>query len=224
MDIKPQRKKTKKKINFNSSLTAVILSIVCVSLIFIIFTPQLIQYITDEGDSGDAGDTIVGDTTYTYNDGTDLRYDAIQDGRHYFIKGCIDVIGAGNVTYVMFITPIATWRVHAMAFINAEAEFLLEIYENGTVSNNGTYVTPMNNLRCSTRLAGLMPYTNPTVTNDGNLMWLARVGVARESGVTMGLTYEIIVKPNTIYIWKLTKEAAGTHYLDYDFFWYETEN
>jgi hypothetical protein len=146
----------------------------------------------------------------------------IHAGHHFFVKGVMDITGAATVVNFMFYVPQTDSEINAFSIIYGEAEFLLEIYEGGAVSDNGTPVTYYNNNRNSTAVALLQPYASPTVTNYGTLIWSSRTGPSKHpSGVTMGTNYKILPKKNTNYIWKITKEEAGTHFLDYDFFWFE---
>jgi len=60
-----------------------------------------------------------------------------------------------------------------------------------------------------------------TGTNDGTVIWSSVVGSIQSIGITFGLSYEIILKTNTTYAIKVTKDAINTHYVDYDLFWIE---
>ncbi len=152
----------------------------------------------------------------------DYAHHEIHAGSHYFIKTWIDITGAGTVQYFMFTTPDTTKWIHAKSSMTAEAEFRIEIYEGGTVSDSGNLITAINNNRNSTNTPGLQAYGNPTVTGDGNLIWDSITGTARRStGVSPAFGYEILAKQDEIYIFKITKTAAGTHYIDIDFWWYE---
>jgi len=143
-------------------------------------------------------------------------------GSHYFIKNWLNVEGNGTVTYFMFITPDSTKQVHARAKITAESEFTVEIFEGGTVSDNGTLTEGVNNLRDSTNTSDLTAYFAPTVTEAGTLIWATKIGSGRNNtGVAPEFGYEIIAKRNTIYLFKITKNSTGTHYFDSDFWWYE---
>jgi hypothetical protein len=146
------------------------------------------------------------------------------EGDHYFIKTQRIVSAADTVVYFAFTTEDSTKWAHARAKIAAEAGFTLQIYEGGTLNATamGTHIPGVNNNRNSTQTSGLSAQAEPTVCAEGTLIWEAGVGSGRDAvAVTPELGYEIIAKQNTTYIWKITKIAAGSHYIDIDFFWYE---
>lgn len=143
-------------------------------------------------------------------------------GKHFFNSNTIDIDGTGTVIWFMFITPDTTTRIHAKALFDAEAEFKIEIKEGGTVSDNGSSVITFNNDRDSDNEPELKAYSSATVTGSGTTIWTKTVGSGKDStGVCPGLSYEIIAKRNTIYLFKITKAATSSHYINYDFFWYE---
>lgn len=146
----------------------------------------------------------------------------IHEGDHYFVKGVLDITGAGQTQYFMFRTPNNGKRIHAKALISAEAEFKVEILEGGTTLEDGTIIPHFNNNRDSSNVGSLAPTVNPIVLSDGTPIWTAQTGTSGKStGVANSLNYEIIAKTNEVYFFKLTKEAASTHYVDFDFWWYE---
>ena len=149
----------------------------------------------------------------------DQEHHETHEGDHYFIKTQADV--AAVTTYFMFVTPDTTTEIHARSSIATEGEFIVEIFEGGTVSDNGTPITAMNNLRSSANVAELLNYGGPTVTTDGTLIWSARVGSGKDATVSDAQGYEIIAKRNEIYLFKLTKVGATTLWIDSDFWWYE---
>ena len=149
----------------------------------------------------------------------DYPHHEVHSGSHYFIKSQADI--GDTETYFMFRTPNTTTRIHAKAHIASEAEFTVEIFEGGTVSADGTPLTAINNNRDSVNTAELANFAGPTVTTDGTLIWGSRIGTGRDATVSSAQSYEILAKTNTIYLFKLTKIAAGTQWVDSDFWWYE---
>lgn len=152
----------------------------------------------------------------------DQNHREVHEGAAYFIKGQQDVDGAGTIIEIMFTTPDTAKLIHAKAAIAAEAGFLVEIFEGITTSDDGTPVPGFNCRRDSANVAGLTSFAGPTVTVDGTLIWSAQLGSGRNSiAVSPGLNYELIVKRNTKYLFRITKAASGTHWVDTDFWWYE---
>jgi len=146
----------------------------------------------------------------------------VHEQNHYFIKTVGTLEGAAAVAYVMFRTPDTTTKIHARFAISAEAEFNVKIYEGATVSDDGAAMTGFNNWRDSTNTPELAPFAGPTVTTPGTLFWEAQTGTGkRATGVSPGFGYPLVVKRNSIYLFKITKAAASAHYYDIDFWWYE---
>ena len=142
--------------------------------------------------------------------------------KHFFSANTVDIDGAGTVSWFMFTTPDSTVRIHAKALFDAEAEFLIQIREGGVVSSSGISVPTFNNDRDSDITPELKAYVAPDVTSSGTFLWAKTVGSGKDSaGVSPGLSYEIIAKRNTVYLFKIVKAASGEHWLNYDFFWYE---
>jgi len=147
------------------------------------------------------------------------------EGDHYFIKAVQDVTGAGTLQYFSFVTPDTDTRIHARAKMTAESEFWLGIYEGGSVSAPGTQIHGLNNNRGSLNIAQLLAFDSPTVSDDGFLMWSDQTGTGgKPTGVAPEFGYEIVARRNTRYIFKAVKEAAGTHYMSFDFWWYEQDH
>jgi len=147
---------------------------------------------------------------------------SIHEGNHFFTKGYINLDGAGTIGRFMFTTPDNGDEVHAKAILSANAEFLIEIWEGITTSDDGTPVATFCNNRILDETPKLKAYASPTVTDEGTLIWSTKVGDGKApSGVSPALGYEIIAKKNTKYMFKITKVASSEHYVDYDFFWEE---
>ena len=89
------------------------------------------------------------------------------------------------------------------------------------VDVEGAAITGVNNDGDSTNTPELTAFSGPTVTSDGTLIWAAKVGAGKDATVAPGLNYDIIAKTDSIYLFKLTKIPAGTHYIDVDFWWFE---
>jgi len=153
------------------------------------------------------------------------EHEQMHEGNFYFVKGWLDVTGAATTSYFMFRTPAAATkiRIHAKVALAAEAEFDVTIFEDATVSADGTPVPRFNVDRDVGNGSLLVPFAGPTVTDDGTAIWPTKVGAAKTAGVSATRAYEIIAKTDSVYLFKIIKIAAGTHYIDYDFYWYEED-
>lgn len=148
----------------------------------------------------------------------------IHEGEHYFIKTWVELSGPAETTvYFAFNTPENSKEIHAKAILAPDADTIVNIFENCTITG-GTIITPINNKRDSTNNATLIPYANPTVNNNGTLIWAARNGGGKNPvGVAPGLNYEIIAKNNVTYCFEIEKETVSDTIVDIDFFWYEED-
>ncbi len=153
----------------------------------------------------------------------------IHSGSHFFIKGQQDVSGAGTNLDFLFVVPNTTTWPHAQWNIAGESEFTMSLYEGVVTSNNGSPVTIYNANRNSSNAATTLGYSGPTLnsgslgdaSDGGVLIWQAKIGSGKNATEGRSTGYEIIAKQNTKYWFRFTKIAAGDHYVDYDFNWYE---
>lgn len=122
---------------------------------------------------------------------------------------------AGTVDVLLDSGPEGTgdvWMVHE-AFIAVDGEFSL--YEDVAVSDNGTPRAIFDHNRIGPGLSTLALHTGPTVTDTGvpliNAQFMAG-GVNRGISVASGATGVDfwIVRPNTLYLLRLTNLAGGT--------------
>ena len=144
----------------------------------------------------------------------------IHAGKHFFYRTNQDVTDADTVVRFMFTTP-ATKKIHARFNMEAEDEFTVELFESAVASNNGTPVTTFNNNRNSTETPELLAYASPTISNEGTLIWKSVINSGKKLSISIGTNYEIIAKSSTNYLFKITKAAAGTHFIEPEFFWFE---
>jgi len=159
----------------------------------------------------------------------DYAHHEVHSGSYYFVKGWADVDGAGTTVDFLWVVPNTTDWPHANWAIDGEAEFTLSLYEDVITSSNGTAMTVFNANRNSSNTAGVTAYVDPTLDGGalgdsgtgGTLVWSGKIGSGRTSTANRRTGYEFIGKQNTKYWFQIEKEAAGTHYIDYDFNWYE---
>ena len=156
------------------------------------------------------------------NMGVSIDYNDLNlhSGKHFFYKTNQDVTDADTVVRFMFTTP-ATKHIHARFVMYAEDEFLVELYEGTTVSNSGTPITTFNNNRNSTETPNTLAFSAPTVSTEGTLIWKAVINSSKHTAISKSSNFEIIAKNSTNYLFKITKAAAGTHFIEPEFFWFE---
>lgn len=159
-----------------------------------------------------------------------MRYheSAVHDGDSYYVKDYKDIDGEGtNLDFLWVIG--STYRPHAQWYLSAESEYIMCLYEDVTVSDNGTAVNVFNANRNSSNNTIVRCFTSPTLasgtlgdgSDGGNMVWCAVIGSGKDATVGIERNYDFIAKPDSNYWFRITKMVAGTHWLDYDFNWYE---
>jgi len=152
----------------------------------------------------------------------DYAHHEVHAGSHYYIKNWYDIAGSGTVKEFILTTPDSTKEVHLLTAFNTEAEFTLSAFEGVTTSDDGDAITPINNNRNSSKTSVLSTFEDPTVTNDGDAIWTIKMGSGgnKSTGERRG-DAEIILKQNTKYLFRITKNATGTDWVDINLKWYE---
>jgi len=114
------------------------------------------------------------------------------------------------------------WRDYK--FLTDGAPVDIELFENPTVTANGSALTPLNRNRLSTTVSTAAVYTNPTVTADGTRLYIDGIvgsGDKKSTGSTEGIAGEWIIDGGNTYLLKLTNNDTVTIGYIYQFFWYE---
>jgi len=118
-------------------------------------------------------------------------------------------------------TPIH-WRDYK--FLTDGAPVDIELFENPTITANGTALTPLNRNRLSATVSTSAVYANPTVTSDGDRLYIDGIvgsGDKKSTGSTEGIAGEWIIDGGNTYLLKLTNNDTVTINYIYQFFWYE---
>jgi len=149
----------------------------------------------------------------------DIQHAQVHKGNHFFVKSFAEITGAS--TTAEFLIKTGAKFPHARVIATSNAEFIIDIYEGTTVSADGTPVTVFNNDRNSATTATVSLFTSPTITGDGTLLWRSKLGDSGNPAGSLQTSQELIAKDNENYLLRITKVTSGTHYIDYDFFWYE---
>ena len=111
------------------------------------------------------------------------------------------------------IVPDTSTRVHFVFRIGTQPGAKIELYEDTTVSNNGSALPIFNNNRNSANPNQLLIYEDPTVTGDGTCIFIEQDGTTTSGGkIGTDISHddEIILKQNAIYQIKVTVLTNGT--------------
>jgi len=141
-----------------------------------------------------------------------------QDWEHYLVHqgemfSCADVdndIDNASPKYWMILTP-ATAKAHIAISAGLSDAGLFEIYKAPTTSGNGSQLTCQNMKDWSTNMAVVQVFKDPTVSNDGTLVFISRLGGAglgnsQVSGSVRDHT-ERLINVSSKYIIKLTPDG-----------------
>jgi len=152
---------------------------------------------------------------YTVN----YEHHEIHEGDHYYICGLASG-SAGTVADFAVSTSNTTKRAH-MTF-NIEGTVVgsqIQIYEVSDYDLDGTVITPFNNNRNSANTSNLSISLDPTINSLGTLIYDAKSGTNRGSGV-VERDREIILKQNTAYVFRISSLGAN-NVISYCGEWYE---
>lgn len=162
--------------------------------------------------------TVIGNNKHA-QETIDDAHQKTHDGEHFFYNGWSDVTGAATTLDFLF-HPVGV-EAHARFRFYAEDEFSIVIYKAPTYAAAGTPITPRQTNDNSSSISALELYSAPTITAPGAVWWSGKVGSARETAILPEGNYELVGAPGTYYLIRMTKENVGTHYIGYDFNWYE---
>ena len=187
---------------------------------------------------GTEGILITGVKKETGKDGIDSSTNTLQiieyehheihSGSHYNIVGYQD-LSINNVLQFTYVTPDTTKWAHFIWRITTESETMWEIYEAGTITTPlTTAITPINNNRNSGNTSGVtcrfekhtsLAAANTSVSVAAATLLSSGISGAGKEGGEEKRSNELVLKQNTIYVFRATANAAG--YINFDMEWYE---
>lgn len=153
----------------------------------------------------------------------------IHAGKAYNMPLFIDDLASAGVSYIRLTTPdnlTSYTHFRPIGFSTVASGVLLEFFEEPTLTTQGTTKTPVNRNRNSSKSANTTIGTGATVSADGTLVLSATVGSGGNQaktggGSADGSTEEIVLKPSTDYVIKVTNIGAVTTDIYISVFWYE---
>lgn len=134
-------------------------------------------------------------------------------------------LGVGADLDILLVTPSAPQFTHLQGVeitVDAGPDTML-IYEDTTVSANGTSLAANNRNRNSTRTAGLQVFHTPTVTGVGTEISSHRIlGITNKSAVThIGDVDEWVLKPDTNYLIRFSNGSGAQEDVEIHLSWHE---
>ena len=173
------------------------------------------MYITNRNGTKDASVSTEGLVTLG------VEHHEIHEGKHFFVQNYYSIDGLGTEKEFILVTPNTSTLAHMLLNVETEAEFTVDFYRFPSFSSVGTPLNIINNNDNSSITPTLIAGEDPTLSTDGTLMFSKILGSGNKIGGLGRQTNEIVLRKNTSYLLRFTKNAAGTDWIDLNMFWYE---
>lgn len=152
----------------------------------------------------------------------DFEHHEIHEGDHFFYNDVLTLANGATQDYLLT-TPNTTKRVHFLYHVNGTIGATIGIYE-GANRTGTTLQTAYNSDRDSSNTATIIIHKGQSGgTTDGTNIAPNGFGSSTVGGGGGESTraYEILLKKNTKYIFRVTNKAAVNNDLNVKFIWYE---
>jgi len=146
----------------------------------------------------------------------------IHEGEHYSYRDFY-FMPKNSVKEFLIITPNSTKQMHSLFGVQSTTSTIsYNIFENCTVSNNGTLEPVRNrNRNFNNNNEGLL-YEDPTITADGTEIAAGIYGSGKNSnGGGDRDTEEILLKVNETYCYRISEQNIASTNINILFDWYE---
>ena len=164
----------------------------------------------------------------------DHEHSMVHAGFHYQTSEFSAAVGTGSNKDYLIQAPttiggaVNNIGYHLIFDGDATGEVLMTIFENCTVSNNGTPLTIYNNNRNSLNASSLLVYSTPTVSATGNAMINFLLGsgsssaVANNAAVNNRNQREFILANGLLYLLRYHVQGSGSSDICMRLSWYST--
>ena len=142
----------------------------------------------------------------------DQAHHEIHEGCYWFADDISVSLASGDIKYWLLVTPNETNYFHSFPYVVGTGEFEVQTYEGVTVATNGTELPLYNRNRNITSSTTFKFYKDPTTPNITGCPILRNIRTGSGKGAIgdSRSENELILKPNTKYLIKVTSRAAGT--------------
>lgn len=153
--------------------------------------------------------------------GIDTDHDKIHNGLIFTTFDRV-TLGAAGIRNILIITP-PTIQSHTLLSVSGLSAGTADIYEDATVSANGTALPKINKNRAYTNAIGdTLFYHTPTITGDGTLMDPYDFSSGKHAGGTTGFAAEWVLGPNKKYMVRIISDGASNRII-FKGSWYEVD-
>lgn len=144
----------------------------------------------------------------------------VQESRVWSVSNIFSSVLTGNSANVLFV-PTADSNMTMM--YSGGGDFTAFMYEDCTVSSNGTTLTAQNNNRSAPTTTAATWFHTPTVTTVGSMIFSGFVpgGSAGNSPGGRDSLTDWIYKSGTKYLFRITNQAVGTETFSMGFSYYQ---
>lgn len=157
-------------------------------------------------------------TTIISKPGIDIAHQRIHEGNAFDVSLVSTGVNIANPKQILIMVPHPetvpsnTIEIHLIFSVISVPGFTVRLFENPTVTDNGTSLDIINHNRRSSTTSGCSVYENTTVSSDGTLLFIERIGTAITGGsLTMRRDEdEYILKPGFDYLIRITPLADNT--------------
>ena len=187
--------------------------------IVLMATAAVVFFIVTGAEAPQSNDTVLQSDQRKVVNYTSLEL-AIAEGR-FFVYSVTDSLGLGAVINHCFQTPGTNNLIDFAFLVSTTQGADVKIYENSTITYNGTNTTAFDYNRRTANTSGLANFQiNPTITALGNRVFDITVADKNEAG-RLTLTNRIPVKSNVSYTFEITSTAPSnevTLFLEFEEF------
>ncbi len=149
----------------------------------------------------------------------------VHEGNHFFCRS-YNAIAKGTLKEFLIITPDTTkWDHFLYQLLNNTGGLVISMFEAPTVSDNGALKTCFNRNRNSTTSPTMLLYEDPTIDVDGILIFDFFLGTGKGTpGIEIRDNEEIVLKRNTMYLFRLQEQDLEDTIVSWTYDWYEHTN
>lgn len=144
----------------------------------------------------------------------------IHDGCHFLNKDWLS-LSNGQVYDILIVTPNTAKWGHFLFEMDSQAEANVSLYIGTTTSSDGTAMTVFNRNLNSVTANGILMYHTPTISAVGTLGPRYKLGSGNKIGGEVRASNEVILAPNTKYLFRITNDTALANWINWLFDWYE---
>jgi hypothetical protein len=149
----------------------------------------------------------------------DYEHHETHGGSHYYICNHQEFSNAEVVDFTVITPDTAKWT-HMTFMIEGTGATSVDIREDAAVDVAGTAVASFNNNRNSVNTTGMTIRVGDTFTDEGDLISSSYSGANKQAGF-VDRNKEIVMKQNSVYIFRITNETAQVNEVNYCAEWYE---